>query len=115
VDPAGARNSGSREGQDDRDRRDDARGECCAPEHRADSGETYHDFLTRLAQASGIETPTRAELARFDRKRPKKGRNKEWRHPHDSDARITKMKDGGTHLAHKAKRDVDMETARSWA
>jgi transposase len=77
---------------------------------RRDSGETYQDFLTRLAQASGIDTPTRAELARFDRKRPKKGRNKEWRHPHDPDARITKMKDGRTHLAHKAEHAVDMET-----
>src|SRR3954471_13499075 len=77
---------------------------------RRDSGETYHDFLTRLAQASGIETPTRAQLARFDRKRPKKGRNKEWRHPHDPDARITKMKDGRTHLAHKAEHAVDLET-----
>jgi transposase len=77
---------------------------------RRDSGETYQDFLTRLAQASGIETPSRAELARFDRKRPKKGRNKDWRHPHDPDARITKMKDGRTHLAHKAEHAVDMET-----
>ena len=77
---------------------------------RRDSGESYQDFLTRLAQASGIETPTRAELARFDRKRAKKGRNREWRHPHDPDARITKMKDGRTHLAHKAEHAVDMET-----
>jgi transposase len=77
---------------------------------RRDSGETYHDFLTRLAQASGIETPTRADLARLDRKRPKKGRNTDWRHPHDPDARITKMKDGRTHLAHKAEHAVDMET-----
>ena len=77
---------------------------------RRDSGETYHDFLTRLAQASGIETPTRADLAGLDRKRPKKGRNKDWRHPHDPDARITKMKDGRTHLAHKAEHAVDMDT-----
>ncbi len=77
---------------------------------RRDSGETYQEFLTRLAQASGIETPTRADLARLDRKRPKKGRNTEWRHPHDPDARITKMKDGRTHLAHKAEHAVDMET-----
>jgi transposase len=77
---------------------------------RRDSGETYHEFLTRLAQASGIETPTRADLARLDRKRPKKGRNTEWRHPHDPDARITKMKDGRTHLAHKAEHAVDLET-----
>jgi len=77
---------------------------------RRDSGETYQAFLTRLAQASGIETPTRADLARLDRKRPKKGRNTEWRHPHDPDARITKMKDGRTHLAHKAEHAVDLET-----
>jgi transposase len=77
---------------------------------RRDSGETYPEFLTRLAQASGIETPTRAELTRLDRRRPKKGRNQDWRHPHDPDARITKMKDGRTHLAHKAEHAVDMET-----
>ena len=77
---------------------------------RRDSGETYQEFLTRLAQASGIETPTRADLARLDRTRPKKGRNQDWQHPHDPDARITKMKDGRTHLAHKAEHAVDMET-----
>lgn len=77
---------------------------------RRDSGETYQEFLTRLAQASGVDTPTRADLARLDRKRPKKCRNTEWRHPHDPDARITKMKDGGTHLAHKAEHAVDLET-----
>jgi transposase len=49
-------------------------------------------------------------LARLDRKRPKKGRNTEWRHPHDPDARISKMKDGRTHLAHKAEHAVDLET-----
>ena len=77
---------------------------------RRDSGETYQEFLTRLAQASGIETPTRADLARLDRTRPKKGRNTDWRHPHDPDARITKMKDGRTHLAQKAEHAVDVET-----
>ena len=77
---------------------------------RRDSGETYQAFLTQLAQASGIETPTRADLARLDRHRPKKGRNADWQHPHDPDARITKMKDGRTHLAHKAEHAVDLET-----
>ena len=38
---------------------------------RRDTGESYQDFLTKLAQASGIETPTRADLARIDRKRKK--------------------------------------------
>ena len=46
----------------------------------------------------------------MDRTRPKKGRNTDWRHPHDPDARITKMKDGRTHLAHKAEHAVDVET-----
>ena len=77
---------------------------------RRDSGETYQEFLTRLARASGIETPTRADLARLDRTRPQKGRNTHWQHPHDPDARITKMKDGRTHLAHKAEHAVDLET-----
>lgn len=67
-------------------------------------------FLTRLAQASGIETPTREDLARLDRKRPKKGSNDDWQHPHDPDAKITKMKDGRTHLAHKAEHAVDLAT-----
>ena len=63
-----------------------------------------------LAQASGIATPTREDLARLDRKRPKKGSNEDWTHPHDPDARINKMKDGRTHLAHKAEHAVDVET-----
>ena len=54
--------------------------------------------------------PTRAELARFDRSRTKKTSNAEWTHPHDPDARVTKMKDGRTHLAHKAEHTVDLET-----
>jgi transposase len=77
---------------------------------RRDTGESYQDFLIKLAQASGIETPTRADLARIDRKRKKKGSNDDWTHPHDPDARITKMKDGRTHLAHKAEHAVDLET-----
>jgi len=48
--------------------------------------------------------------AKLDRKRPKKGSNDDWTHPHDPDARIAKMKDGRTHLAHKAEHAVDMET-----
>ena len=82
---------------------------------RRDTGESYHDFLTKLARASGIETPTRADLARIDRKRKKKGSNDDWTHPHDPDAKITKMKDGRTHLAHTAEHAVDLETGGSSA
>ena len=77
---------------------------------RRDTGESYEAFLTQLAEASGIATPTRTDLARLDRTRKKKGANKDWTHPDDPDARITKMKDGRTHLAHKAEHAVDLDT-----
>ena len=77
---------------------------------RRDTGESYQAFLTRLAETSGIKTPTREALARLDRKRKKKTSNKDWTNPHDPDAKITKMKDGRTHLAHKAEHAVDLET-----
>jgi transposase len=77
---------------------------------RRDNGQSYEKFLKGLAQQSGIATPTREELARVDRKRKKKGSNDEWKHPHDPDARITRMKDGRTHLGHKAEHAVDMDT-----
>src|SRR3989442_7736208 len=77
---------------------------------RRDTAEPYQEFLTRLAKASGIETPTRDDLARLDRKRKKKTSNKEWTNPHDGDAKVTKMKDGRTHLAHKAEHAVDLDT-----
>ena len=77
---------------------------------RRDTGESYQAFLTRLAETSGIKTPTREALARLDRKRKKKTSNKDWTNPHDPDAKITKMKDGRTHLAHKAEHAVDLDT-----
>ena len=75
---------------------------------RRDNGQSYNDYLKELAKAAGIENPTREQLARLDRKRKKKGSNHEWMSPSDPDARITKMKDGRTHLAHKAEHAVDL-------
>jgi transposase len=77
---------------------------------RRDNGASYDEFLTGLARESGIETPGREDLARVDRTRKKKGSNQEWMSRSDPDARITKMKDGTTHLAHKAEHAVDMES-----
>jgi transposase len=77
---------------------------------RRDSGQKYDEYLKQLARAAGIEDPTREQLARFDRRRKKKGSNDEWKHPKDPDARITKMKDGRTHLAHKAEHAVDLSS-----
>jgi transposase len=61
---------------------------------RRDTGESYEEFLTGLAKESGIETPTREDLARVDRTRKNKASNKDWVNPHEPDARIAKMKDG---------------------
>jgi transposase len=77
---------------------------------RCDTGESYEAFLRGLAKASGIETPTREDLARLDRKRKKRTSNQDWMSPSDADARVAKMKDGRTHLAHKAEHAVDLDT-----
>ena len=77
---------------------------------RRASGETYQQYLTELAKAAGVETPTREQLARMDRKRKKKTSNDDWFNPNDPDAQITNMKDGRTHLAHKHELAVDLET-----
>src|SRR5262249_31876728 len=77
---------------------------------RRDTGERYQEFLTRLAVESGIKTPTREALARLDRRRKKRTANRDWQNPFDPDAKITKMKDGRTHLAHKAEHAVDLDS-----
>jgi transposase len=77
---------------------------------RRDTGEGYNEFLTQLAQASGIATPTREDLAKIDKKRKNKASNDDWMNPNDPDAKITQMKDGRTHLAHKAEHAVDLDS-----
>jgi len=77
---------------------------------RRDNEESYQEYLSGLAKASGIATPTREDLARLDRQRHKKTSNQDWKHPGDPDAKVAKMKDGRTHLAHKAEHAVDLET-----
>jgi transposase len=75
---------------------------------RRDTGQTYDDYLRQLAEAEGIENPTKEQLARLDRKRKKKASNDDWTNPHDPSARITKLKDGRTRLAYKAEHAVDL-------
>jgi transposase len=77
---------------------------------RKDTKQNYQEFLTDLAKASGIDTPTREDLVKLDRKRKNKASNDDWENPNDPDAKIAKMKDGRTHLAHKAEHAVDMES-----
>jgi len=47
---------------------------------------------------------------RLDRKRKKRTSNQDWKSPADEDARVAKMKDGRTHLAHKAEHAIDLDT-----
>jgi transposase len=78
---------------------------------RRGSGEGYREMLTRMARESGIETPTADDLIRLDRAR--KGKtlsNAEWESPTDPDARIARLKDGRTRLAHKPEHAVDLDT-----
>jgi transposase len=82
---------------------------------RPDTGESYEECPTGLAKESGIETPTREDLARVERTRKNKARNKDWVNRHEPDARIAKWKEESTHLAHKVKHAVDMKTGTALA
>jgi transposase len=78
---------------------------------RKDTSEDWKEYLKRLAQEAGIEDPTDEDLRRFDKNRKdKKVSNEEWASKTDADSRITKMKDGTTHLAYKAEHVVDVQT-----
>jgi transposase len=76
---------------------------------RRDNGVSYDEHVTQLMKTEGIEEPTPAQRQRFDRKRKKSLSNRDWVNPHDREARITKMKEGRTHLAYKAEQAVDLE------
>ncbi|HUQ70197.1 MAG TPA: transposase, partial [Planctomycetaceae bacterium] len=82
---------------------------------RKDTGEDWQAYLTNLMREAGEleadETPTIDDLKRFDKSRKdKRVSNEEWESPTDPDSRITKMKDGTTHLAYKAEHAVDLKT-----
>ena len=77
---------------------------------RRDTGESYDEYLKRLAEAEGVNAKDAAALRRMDRKRKKKTSNEDWESPSDGDAEITKLKDGRTALVYKAENAVDMET-----
>jgi hypothetical protein len=82
---------------------------------RRDTGEDWNAYLRRLMQEEGLiekgDEPTDEELRRFDKKRKnKRVSNDEWVSKTDAESRITKMKDGRTHLAYKAEHVIDLET-----
>lgn len=69
-----------------------------------------HTISSRTRGLIDVETPTREDLARLDRTRRKTTSNQDWTHWHDPDAKVTKMRDSRTHLAHKAQQALDLET-----
>jgi len=78
---------------------------------RRDNGETYRQMLSRMAEESGVATPTIDDLVRLDRARKgKKLSNEDWTSPTDTDAKIARMKDGTTHLAYKPEHAVDLDS-----
>jgi transposase len=82
---------------------------------RKDTGEDWQQYLTTLMREAGAigpdEKPSVDELKRFDKSRKdKKVSNDEWVSETDPDSRITKMKDGTTHLAYKAEHAVDLDS-----
>ena len=78
---------------------------------RRESGKDYREFLEGLASASGLETPTAAELRAFDRRRrKKKTSNREWTQPVGPEARIVRTKCGRTRLSHEVEHAVDLES-----
>src|SRR5437879_8081264 len=77
---------------------------------RRDTGESYKEYLRRLAAEAGLDESDDDGLRRMDRKRKKKTSNEEWVNPHDPEAEVTKMKDGTTQLAYKVEQAVDLDT-----
>ena len=77
---------------------------------RRDTREDWKTYVRGLAAAEGMENPSDEDLRRFDKKRKKKTSNKDWQSATDADSRVTKMKDGRTHLAYKAEHAVDLES-----
>jgi transposase len=77
---------------------------------RRDTGESYSAYLKGLAEAEGMDAKGAAALLRMDRQRSKKTSNEDWPSPSDSEAEITRLKDGRTALAYKAENAVDLET-----
>ena len=82
---------------------------------RRETGEDWKEYVTRLMKEEGAidedDEPSDEEIRRYDKQRKnKKVSNDEWQSPADPDSRITKMKDGRTHLAYKAEHVIDLDS-----
>ena len=74
------------------------------------TAEQYWDYVKRLAAEQGIDPEDAAAVRKFDRQRPGKGSNQDWKNPHDPDAKIGPRKHGGTDMIYKPETVVDLDS-----
>ncbi len=74
------------------------------------TGEQYWEYVKGLAKESGVDPNDADAVRKFDRKRPKKMSNQDWKNPHDPDAKIGPKKDGATDMIYKPETVVDLDT-----
>jgi transposase len=74
------------------------------------TGEEYWNYVKGLAAEQGIDPNDAAAVRKFDRSRPGKGNNEQWKNPNDPDAKIGRKKDGATDMIYKPEVVVDLDT-----
>ena len=72
--------------------------------------EGYWDFVRRLASENGVDPKDAEAVRQFDRQRPKKLSNDDWKNPYDPDAKIGPTKAGAIDMIYKPEHTVDLET-----
>lgn len=75
------------------------------------TGETYDEYVKRLAAAAEIDIEDKQAVRNFDRKRKdKKMSNDDWHSPNDPEAKIGPTKQGDIKMIHKTEHVVDLES-----
>jgi transposase len=75
-----------------------------------DTEEAYWDYVRRLASENGVNPKDSEAVRQFDRKRPKKMSNDDWKNPFDPDAKIGPTKAGAIDMIYKPEHTVDLDT-----
>ena len=78
---------------------------------RRDTGESWREYIRRLAAEEGVDDPSDDDARRMNRgRKQKRVSNEDWASRSDPQGRITKLKDGRTRLGYKAEHVVDLQT-----
>lgn len=79
-------------------------------QHRL-TGESYWQYVQKLAAEAGVDPSDEDAVRRFDKKREgRKTSNDDWFNPHDPDAKVGRTKHGATSMIHKPEHIVDLDT-----